>query len=61
MLRMKIETTPKRSRLMVSVRQLQSSLEISIRRIVDSCGINYETNAKDLLGTPDYLSVLFFR
>jgi len=48
-----IVTTPERSRLMASVRQTGTSAELAVRRIVHRCGVDYQTKANDLPGTPD--------
>lgn len=49
-------TTPDRSHLMARVRQSGTSLELAVRRIVDSLGTAYETNPNDLPGTPDLVN-----
>ena len=51
-----IVTTPERSRLMASVRQSGTSAELAVRKIVRDCGVDYQTKAKDLPGTPDLVS-----
>lgn len=51
-----IKTTPERSQLMASVRQSGTSLELAVRRIVDGLGVTYETNVRDLPGTPDLVN-----
>lgn len=51
-----VVTTPERSRLMASVRQSGTSTELSVRRLVQSCGVNYETRARDLPGSPDLVN-----
>lgn len=49
-------TTPERSRLMASVRQSGTAAELSVQRIVHSCGFDYFTKANDLPGTPDLVN-----
>jgi len=49
-------TTPERSRLMASVRQSGTGAELAVRKIVDSCGVNFQTEATDLPGTPDLVN-----
>jgi len=51
-----IVTTPERSRLMASVRQSGTAAELAVRKIVDSCGVNFQTEATDLPGTPDLVN-----
>lgn len=41
---------------MSSVRQSGTSAELAVRRIVHSCGIDYETNVNNLPGTPDLVN-----
>ncbi len=50
------ETTPKRSRLMASIRQKGTSLELAVRKILDQYNVHYETNTRDLPGSPDVAS-----
>jgi len=51
-----IITTPARSRLMASVRQSGTSMELVVRKMVSDLGFVYETNAKDLPGSPDLVN-----
>jgi len=48
-----IATTPERSRLMASVRQSGTSVELAVRRIVERLGVHYQTKMSDLPGSPD--------
>jgi len=41
---------------MASVRQSGTSTELAVRRILRSCGIDYQIKAKDLPGTPDLVN-----
>lgn len=41
---------------MSRVRQTGTSAELAIRRIIHNCGVDYQTKAKDLPGTPDLVS-----
>jgi DNA mismatch endonuclease (patch repair protein) len=51
-----IITTPERSQLMSRVRQSGTAAELAVRKIVDSCGVNFQTEATDLPGTPDLVN-----
>ena len=51
-----IVTTPERSQLMSRVRQSGTAAELAVRKIVDSCGVNFQTEATDLPGTPDLVN-----
>lgn len=51
-----ITTTPARSRLMANVRQSGTSMELVVRKMVTGLGHAYETNAKDLPGSPDLVN-----
>jgi len=52
----RIMTTPARSRLMASVRQSGTSMELAVRKMISDLGFDYETNAKDLPGSPDLVN-----
>jgi DNA mismatch endonuclease (patch repair protein) len=41
---------------MSRVRQSGTSAELAVRKIVDSCGVNFQTEATDLPGTPDLVN-----
>ena len=51
-----IVTTPERSQLMSRVRQSGTAAELAVRKIVDGCGVNFQTEATDLPGTPDLVN-----
>lgn len=51
-----IVTTPERSQLMSRVRQSGTAAELAVRKIVSSCGVNFQTEATDLPGTPDLVN-----
>jgi len=52
-MRTEIVTTPERSWLMARVRKEGTSAEIAVRAILDDLGNEYESNVKDLPGSPD--------
>ena len=51
-----IVTTPERSRLMAKVRQSGTAAELAVQKIVESCGVDFQTEAHDLPGTPDLVN-----
>ena len=49
-------TTPERSRLMARVKQSGTAAELAVQKIVESCGVDFQTEAHDLPGTPDLVN-----
>lgn len=54
--RLKLETTPRRSQLMMRVRQADTPPERTVRRALSALGVRYRLNVKGLPGTPDIVN-----
>lgn len=51
-----IQTTQRRSKLMTSVRQSDTPIELAVRKLIHREGVRFRTQGKDLPGTPDIVN-----